>query len=517
MFTRFEILAEDRIGITVEILDKISKAGIDLLSVEVFTRRACVKLPQLNEKEKENIIKSIYSVKGVSSVHEIDLMDYEKNERRLLAVIDSADDGIIVVNNKYQIEVFNKYCEELYNHKKEEVLSKDFRDIVSEDVHMIKLIDEGIDYTTAEINIKGKHGNIHYISSGRAIKNDNGQTVGGVATIKDIDRAIEFANFVVSTEKGAFSDIIGSNKSLEFAKKIVSSVAKSNSTVLIRGESGTGKELFARAIKNLSNRASNSFVVLNCAAIPESLVESELFGYEKGSFTSAANTGKDGLFKEADGGTIFLDEIGELSLSVQSKLLRVIQEGTIRKIGSNTEERVDVRIIAATNKNLEKMLEENKFREDLYYRINVVPIFIPSLRERLDDIPVLTSHFINIFNKKLDKNIAYADTSFINSLMKYSWPGNIRELQNVIERSMLLCNSDILTQESLLFNFNSVYRDYKASTKKDTLPRLSDAVSACEKDLIIKALKSSKSIRKAADSLGISHTALLNKIKKYEL
>ncbi|MEG2247177.1 MAG: sigma 54-interacting transcriptional regulator, partial [Peptostreptococcaceae bacterium] len=210
-------------------------------------------------------------------------------------------------------------------------------------------------------------------------------------------------------------------------------IAKSNSTVLLRGDSGTGKELFANAIHDLSDRKGKSFVAINCAALPDSLLESELFGYEKGSFTGAMQSGKEGLFKEANDGTIFLDEIGELSMLLQAKLLRVLQEGKIRKIGSSKEEEVDVRVIAATHKNLEKMIKDGSFREDLYYRLNVIPMKIPNLKERLEDIPILVQFFVTKLNKKLKKDIKGFKKEFIDMLMNYDWPGNVRELQNVIK------------------------------------------------------------------------------------
>ena len=253
--------------------------------------------------------------------------------------------------------------------------------------------------------MKRKEGEIHYLTTGRPIVDDSNITIGAVASIKDIHKAIEIANVIAGTTEGAFKEIVGNSNKIEFVKKIVETVAKSDSTILFRGESGTGKELFAKAIQSLSSRKNRPFVIINCAALPDNLIESELFGYEKGSFTGAINSGKEGLFKEADGGTLFLDEIGELSIVLQAKLLRVLQEGVIRKVGSTKEENVNVRIIAATNRNLEEMIRQGKFREDLYYRLNVIPITIPPLRDRLEDIVSLVTLFISKFNKKLNKEI----------------------------------------------------------------------------------------------------------------
>ncbi|MGB3366487.1 MAG: sigma 54-interacting transcriptional regulator, partial [Acidaminobacteraceae bacterium] len=289
-----------------------------------------------------------------------------------------------------------------------------------------------------------------------------------------------------------------------------------NSTILLRGESGTGKELFARAIQNLSTRRMAKFFTLNCAAIPDTLVESELFGYEKGSFTGASDKGKVGLFEEASGGTIFLDEIGELSLKMQSKLLRVLQEGKIRRIGSNTEINVDVRIIAATNRNLEKMIDEKAFREDLFYRLNVIPVFIPPLNERRVDIPDLVAVFICKYNMKLKMDVKGVESEVLEHLIYNDWKGNVRQLENVIERSMNLTSGKIIRCENLMLDIPREANRSMLLTNDENL-KLKEIVEICEKAAIEKVLRSQKSYRKTAKLLGVSHTTLINKVKKYSL
>ena len=323
------------------------------------------------------------------------------------------------------------------------------------------------------------------------------------------------SNAITSKEEFVFKDIIGNSPAIVRTKKICTSVAKSNSTILLRGESGTGKELFAKAIHKLSLRADKNFLAINCAALPDNLIESELFGYVKGSFTGAVENGKDGLFRAASNGTLFLDEIGELSLPIQAKLLRVLQEGTIRKIGSAVEEKVDVRIIAATNRNLEDMIKKNTFREDLYYRLNVIPIYIPSLRDRIEDIPILVNFFIKTLNKQVGKNIKGAETEFIEELVKLDWPGNIRELKNVVERAMNLCHGLFLKKENLIMNFQKTTNHEEDSKNNDFNFKLKDVVEAAEKKALISAMKDCKSCRKAAKALGVSHTTIINKLNKY--
>ncbi|MFT5873593.1 MAG: transcriptional regulator of aroF, aroG, tyrA and aromatic amino acid transport [Clostridium sp.] len=515
---RFEIIAKDRLGITVVILEKIYKAAINLLSVEVFPKKICVKMQNMDDSKKEALKNDICAIEDVIMVNEIDLLNYEENERKLLAILDSVDEGIMVINKKFEIDIFNNYCEKVFHCSKEEVIGTDIRELIGGDAPAIKLINSGLKYDNVEVHVKTKRGEVHYLTTGRPVVDDNNITVGAVASIKDIHKAIELANVISGTAKGAFKEIVGNSNKLERVKKLVETVAKSDSTILFRGESGTGKELFAKAIQGLSSRKNSPFVTISCAALPDNLIESELFGYEKGSFTGALNSGKEGLFKEAHGGTLFLDEIGELSIVLQAKLLRVLQEGVIRKIGSTKEENVNVRIIAATNRNLEEMIVQGKFREDLYYRLNVIPIIIPPLRDRLEDITPLVTLFISKYNKKLNKDIKGVELSFINKLLAYNWPGNIRELQNVIERAMNLCDGKYISSENLIMDIGIVSSEenkFDLDVYKGL--KLQEVVEICEKQAILTALSKNKSYRKTAKELGVSHTTIINKIKKYKL
>ncbi|MGV8982565.1 sigma 54-interacting transcriptional regulator [Clostridium sp.] len=515
---RFEIITKDRLGITVIILEKIYKAEINLLSVEVFPKKICVKMQTMDDRSKEALKKQLIDIEDVVRVNEIDLLNYEENERKLLAILDSVDEGIMVINKNFEIDIFNNYCEKVFHCKKEEAIGMDIRKLIGGDAPAVELINSGIKYDNVEVKVKTQRGEVHYLTTGRPIVDDNNITIGAVASIKDIHKAIEIANVIAGTTEGAFKEIVGSSNKIECVKKLVQTVAKSDSTILFRGESGTGKELFAKALQNLSSRKNSPFVTISCAALPDSLIESELFGYEKGSFTGAMNSGKEGLFKEADGGTLFLDEIGELSIVLQAKLLRVLQEGVIRKIGSTKEENINVRIIAATNRNLEEMIKEGKFREDLYYRLNVIPIIIPPLRDRLEDISSLVTLFISKYNKKLNKGIKGAELSFINKLLSYNWPGNIRELQNVIERAMNLCEEKYISSQNFIMDIGLASNfEKKIDLDDHKVLKLKEVVEICEKQALVTALSKNKSLRKTAKELGVSHTTIINKIKKYKI
>jgi len=302
-----------------------------------------------------------------------------------------------------------------------------------------------------------------------------------------------------------FDEIIGKSNSINKVLEMVKSVSPTTATVLITGESGTGKELIARAIHKNSLRKNSPFVVVNCVAFSPNLLESELFGHEKGSFTGAIAR-RIGRFEMANGGTIFLDEIGEMDITIQTKLLRVLQEREFERVGSSRTIKVDVRILSATNKDLKKEIEERRFREDLFYRLNVFNLDVPPLRERKEDIPLIVGHFISKYNKILNKKVKKISTKAMELLLDYNYPGNIRELENIVERSMIMAKDEIIDEK--YFNFISTETYVK---KKGTLKET-------EKGLIIKYLIQNKSNRtKTAEILGISRRSLQSKIKKYQI
>jgi DNA-binding NtrC family response regulator len=314
--------------------------------------------------------------------------------------------------------------------------------------------------------------------------------------------------------KFGFPRIIGKSEKIRDVAQIVQKVAPTKTTVLLLGESGTGKELFARALHNLSNQQHYLFVPINCAAIPKDLLESELFGHEKGSFTGA-DIKKLGKFELADRGTIFLDEVGDMDLAIQSKLLRAIEEGEIERIGAGKTIKVDVRIVAASNKDIEKAVEEKKFREDLYYRLNVFPINIPPLRERKEDIPLLVEYFINKYCLEIKTPVKSISKDTLDMLMNYHWKGNVRELENTIERAVILCDGDVITSEHFALSKQSFFETVK---KLDgTLEEVAkEALRTAETQRIISALRETKGNKsRASEILRVSYKTLLTKIKEY--
>ncbi len=347
--------------------------------------------------------------------------------------------------------------------------------------------------------------------------------------LKELSSNIENANLSKQYKQ---DEIIGESQCMQEVYKAIGRVADSDATVLIRGESGTGKELVARAIYLHSNRRNKPFVVVNCAAIPENLLESELFGHEKGAFTDAVSR-HIGKFEQAGEGTIFLDEIGDMSLSLQAKLLRILQEKTFERVGGHETFNSEARILAATNRNLEQLVANNKFREDLFYRLNVVTIMIPPLRDRKEDIPLLVSYFVSKYSKKYGKVVQGISENVIKIFINYNWPGNVRELENAIARGVIITSAPLIMKEhlppELIKRLEGINQNIKAPEQKRKtnltknedkmdMMRLPEAIKELEKEMILQALKKSNGNKtKASKMLGISRKSLFNKIRDYKI
>uniref|UniRef100_A0A7C4Y780 Sigma-54-dependent Fis family transcriptional regulator n=1 Tax=Caldisericum exile TaxID=693075 RepID=A0A7C4Y780_9BACT len=324
-------------------------------------------------------------------------------------------------------------------------------------------------------------------------------------------------NLERSTDKYLKEEIVGNSQKMQEVFKEIGKVAESDATVLIRGESGTGKELVAKAIHHYSTRKEKPFVVVNCAAIPETLLESELFGHEKGAFTDAYAR-RIGKFEQAQDGTIFLDEIGDMSLNLQAKLLRVLQERTFTRVGGNETVSTEARIIAATNRDLEQLVSGGQFREDLFYRLNVVTIWLPPLRERKEDIPLLVEYFVHKYSEKYKKNVRGVSKEVIDFFVEYDWPGNVRELENAIARGIIVTSAPIILLDDLPSTLvKKGNRGDKIEEEEPHLP-LPKLIEKVEKEAILKALKNAQGNKtKAAQILGISRKSLFNKLRYYNI
>ncbi len=344
-----------------------------------------------------------------------------------------------------------------------------------------------------------------------------------------VDRAFEVRRLSAEVEalredleaRYGFSEIVGISREIQDVFRMMAKVVRVDVTVLVTGESGTGKELVARAVHRRSPRSQGPFVAVNCSAIPQTLVESEFFGHERGSFTDAKES-RPGKFEQADGGTLFLDEVGDLAIDAQAKLLRALQERQIQRVGARTSRPVDVRVVAATNKDLEKESREGRFREDLYWRLNVVHLRLPALRERRADLPILIDHFVDRFNRELGLAVEAIAPDARQLLCEYPWPGNIRELENTICRTMILCEGNTLTLADLPGRVRGETEGGAAPRSDLSRLSLADAVAEAserlEKVMILSRLAEQKGSRTAtAESLGISRKTLFNKMRQYGL
>jgi len=454
----------------------------------------------------------------------------------LKAIINATDDAISVVNEKGIHTLVNDAYTRLVGLTEKDVLGKSFNiDIAEgESMHMKVL------KTRKPVHgVRMKLGpNKKEVLVNVAPVIVDGELRGSVGVVHDLSEIRNLTDELNKIKKRVrhleakytFDDIVGKSRSMLIAKEKAIKAASTPATVLLHGESGTGKELFAHAIHNHSWRRNRQFIRVNCSALTETLLESELFGYESGAFTGASKKGKKGLFEEADRGTIFLDEIGMMSLNLQSKLLRVLQEKEVLRVGGNEPINIDVRIISATNINLEQAVKDNKFREDLYYRLYVIPIFIPPLRERKEDITLLVENIIRKCNQEFGRNIKGISPEVIRILTEYSWPGNIRELENVIERAVInmKVNEDTLKQNHLpelasltkkdISNRDKHYIENEYEKKENSKRKLKELQDETEKNAIINTLKSfNGDCKKTADLLGVSLRTLYYKMKKYNI
>jgi len=367
-------------------------------------------------------------------------------------ILDSITDGVFTVDHEWCITSFNKAAENITGVPREEAIGKHCKDVLKASIcerdcalkHTMATGQPVVGKTIQIINAEGEQAPISISTA--LLRDEKGSIIGGVETFRDMSDVEKLRKEI--KQRYTFEDIISKNHYMHDLFRILPDVADSTSTILIEGESGTGKELFARAIHNLSPRRNEPFIIVNSGAMPDTLLESELFGYKAGAFTDAKKD-KPGRFKLAHKGTIFLDEIGDISAALQVRLLRVLQDKTFEPLGAIESIKTDVRIITATNKIIDDMVKEGTFREDLYYRINIIRLVLPPLRERKEDIPLLVDHFIGTFNAIQNKEIIGMTDEALACLMSYDYPGNIRELKNLIERSFVLCKSALIQKEHL--------------------------------------------------------------------
>ena len=436
------------------------------------------------------------------------------NKQRERAILDSVNEGVFTVDLEWKLTSFNRGAEKMTGITRNEAVGRPCYEVLRANIcekecAIQRTITSGkpvVNATAYIINRRGKR--IPVRLSTALVKDAGGNVVGGVETFQDLTQIEELQKELEG--KYTLEDIIGRSPIMKKIFAILPQIAQSSSTVLLHGASGTGKELFARAIHNLSDRKGKRFVPVNCAALPDTLLESELFGHKAGAFTDAKRD-KPGRFTLADGGTIFLDEIGDISPGMQVRLLRVLQDQMIEPLGSIKPTPVNVRVIAATNKNLHKLIKQGRFREDLYYRIRIIQLDLPLLRDRREDIPLLIDRLIRKFNIRFGKNIAGISDAVMKILMDYDYPGNVRELENIIEHAFILCRGGLIEVHHLPMEMRGIPQETTSSIMNMSLREM-------EIYMIREALhRYNGSRKKTAEQLGIDLSTLYRKIKKFDI
>ncbi len=484
-----------------------------------------------NDNETRNITRIVSPVYGPDDVpagcieifqdHSAlkDLLERVRHDdRRLKLILDNLDIGVLTVDRGGHVAFFNHTAENITGFSRGDVLGKSCRTVLGDPsgpgmLLFKETIVDGQARSSSESELRTRNGQIIPVRANfMALKNEEGRIVGGLATLTDLSLKYQFNSEIKG--RYTFYDMVGKDPAIQKIFEIIPVVAASDATILIEGPTGTGKDVLAKVIHTASSRAKNPLVKVNCAALPDNLLESEMFGYVKGAFTGADHD-KPGRFQDADRGTIFLDEIGDLPLSLQAKLLRVLEDREFYPLGSRKTIKVDVRIISATNQHLAQLVKQRRFREDLFYRLNVMRLELPPLRERRGDIPLLISHILKRLRVTRDSRAENFSNEAMDVLLNYDFPGNVRELENIIEHALIVCQSEIIERHHLPLALQQGIAPLMAAEKAG----LTDTTGASsEKEQILDMLqKYSWNKGKTAAALNINRTTLWRKLKKYNI
>ncbi len=503
-------------GERAEICTPITCKGkaIGIIGMVAFTEEQMRILADTN-RDIIGFVERMADLLAAKSEQQETLENVEISRDEMSTVLETAHEGIFAFDQKGYVRHCNQRAAVLFGTTKRDLISKHISQLMPGSP-AIKVLESGRGYTENEELFKGDGKHHHFIVTAKPFTNGD-EVQGIVVSFRDIEEAQKLVyNFSNRTLKNTVDDIVGTSKRIMTAKRQALMIAKGNSTVLITGESGTGKEMFAKAIHFASKRADGPFVTVNCGAIPENLLESELFGYEKGAFTGASEKGKAGKFEQADGGTIFLDEIGDMPLHLQVKILHVLQNMRFERVGSNKETIVDVRVIAATNKDLEKLIKEGKFREDLYYRLSVIPLSIPPLRERREDIRLLMYHFLKKYNAYMNRKIVGFTPEVEELYINHNWKGNVRELENAVEYGVNMAFGNMITIEDVPTRI--LKREEELVRFRNLDRSLSEQVKLYEKEIITRKLKQHNGVKDAvAKELGLSRATLYRKLSELDI
>ncbi|PTQ73636.1 sigma-54-dependent transcriptional regulator [Pseudomonas sp. GV071] len=505
---RIHVSFIDRVGITQEVLALLGGRNLNLDAVEMIPPNVYIDAPTLSPQVLEELRDALLQIKGVQSMHVVDILPGQRRRLQLDALLAAMTDPVLAVDDSGHVLLANPALTALCGH---EAAGEPLATLFDDEGLQQALIDHGFRLPMREVSLKGQALLLDAMPiTDTPTGSQQQQLAGGLLTLYLPNRIGERLSALHHDHAEGFDSLLGDSQPVRNLKARAQRIATLDAPLLIRGETGTGKELVARACHALSPRSNAPFLALNCAALPENLAESELFGYAPGAFTGAQRGGKPGLLELAHQGTVFLDEIGEMSPYLQAKLLRFLSDGSFRRVGGDREMKVDVRILSATHRDLEQMVSQGSFREDLFYRLNVLTLEVPPLRERGHDILLLARHFMQQACAQIQRPICRLTPGTYPALLSNPWPGNVRQLQNVIFRAAAVCDSPLVDVGDLDIAGTAV-----APQAEGEVRSLEEAVDGFEKGLLEKLYSSYPSSRQLAARLLTSHTAIAKRLKKY--
>jgi TyrR family helix-turn-helix protein len=509
---RIDVQFADRVGIAHEILAVLARRELNVIAVEVDTADVFIDVPDLSASMLPSLRADLLHVAGVRDVTVVDVLPGARRRLHLDALMAVMADPVLALDAQGKVVIVNAAAAAVAELPESAMTGRSLEELFGDPGLQAELVDGGFRAPSREVRLHGQPFWLEVTPVSEPMDASFGHTVGGVVTLH-APRRLGGKLHALQHGAGSFDAIIGDSEPIRALKARAARVAAVDAPLLIVGETGTGKELVAQACHAASQRSNAPFLALNCAALPESLAESELFGYVSGAFTGAQRGGKPGLIEMAEGGTVFLDEIGEMSPYLQAKLLRFLSDGKFRRIGSDRESKANVRIISATHRNLRKMVAEGTFREDLFYRLNVLQLDVPALRERPDDILPLARHFIERACAQAQKPICRLSAQACAALMANSWPGNVRQLQNVVFRAITMTDRRVLEPSNLdLAEGSMSLGDASVAQEGEDWDT---SMEAFEKALLMRLYPQYPSSRKLAARLRTSHSTIANKLRKY--
>ena len=503
---RIDVLFSDRVGIAQEILATLARRGLDVTAVEVEPPHVYFEAPSLDEAALRPLRAELLLVAGVRSVDSLAMLPGARRRLYLDALLASQADPVLAVDAEGVVVVANAAAVAATGLPEDLLCGTAMENLFGQPELVRAMIAKGYHLPMSEVVVDGES----FLVETFPLSEASGSVAGAVLTLHAPHRIGERLSALQNYDAGGFESILGSSPELQVVKQRAARMAQVDAPLLITGETGTGKELFAHACHAGSGRRSQPFFALNCAALPENLAESELFGYSPGAFSGALRGGKPGLLELADGGTVFLDEIGEMSPYLQAKLLRFLNDGSFRRVGGDREVRVNVRVISATHKSLDEMVAAGAFRQDLLFRLNVLTLHVPPLRARTDDILPLAQFFIARACEQVGRASVRLSPAASAALLTNPWPGNVRQLQNVIFRAVTMTESPVVDAPDLELAGAAAPTDAAGAPAS-----LEVAVAAFEKDLLGRLYLEFPSTRRLAERLGTSHSAIAARLRKY--